>query len=579
MNKIFTATLFILLTAVGFSQSFNPILLQDIHTNELINYQLFGYSVDVDGDYAIVGAPGSYEYNEGLAYILHYNGSEWEEQQVLSASDGFTGNQFGDKVKINGNFAFVSAPTVSINSYHDGVVYVFFNNGGTWYQYAKLNGGPSLSDEAYFGWSISAYDDFLVISAAYDKDESSGHLRGKVYIYKYITGSWTLQQELLPDPVPSTGNYSLFGNDVDIYGDKLIIGAYDDYTGNGTIDGAVYFYRLQNNTWVKTDKLFMEPYCNEGSITKTHSVAMYGNRAVAGLITDVLVLFDYDGQNWSVNDTITDHLFWNDNVDLNDNYIIATSGDDGQVKIYYYNDDSDSWEFMKEMHNGDPYENNGFGTGACLSGTRFFIGCPYQNQSVGSTVYTTAGALQIFGPEPIEIYMQPSDMLNQTVGDVINFMVGVNNVTAFRWQESSDGGNTFHNLSDGGFYANTTSQSLQVTVDESLDSNYYRVICYNEIDSLVSNSALLTVDHNTGINYILSNNFFVYPIPANDILFVKTPCKGEVVINDVEGKTVMQTGVKTGDNGIDISELSKGFYFLKFTGDNQMTLTKKLIVK
>ena len=306
---------------------------------------------------------------------------------------------------------------------------------------------------------------------------------------------------------------------------------------------------------------------------------MYGNKAVVGLITNMLVVFDFGGQNWTVCDTINDDLFMNDNVDINENYMLATSGNDGEMKIYYLDQETGSFEFMKELHNGDPYNNNGFGIGVCLSGNRFFVGTPFQNQSVGSTVYITAGAVQVFGPEPIEIYMQPSDMLNQTIGDVINFLVGVNNVNAFQWQESNDGGNTFYNLSDGGFYANTTSQSLQVTVDSSLDSNYYRVICYNDIDSLVSNSALLTVNLNTGIGNIPANGSFVFPNPANSVFFIKTSGEGEALIYNEEGKQVKQVFVSPTQNGIDVSNLDKGIYFLKFIRNDKKPRTLKLIIQ
>ena len=44
--------------------------------------EAFGTSVDMDGDYAVVGA---YKYNgeQGCAYVLHYNGEEWETLACL----------------------------------------------------------------------------------------------------------------------------------------------------------------------------------------------------------------------------------------------------------------------------------------------------------------------------------------------------------------------------------------------------------------------------------------------------------------------------------------------------------------
>ena len=47
----------------------------------------FGYTVSISGNFAIIGAIGDSSY-KGAAYIYFFNGSDWIQQQKLTANDG-----------------------------------------------------------------------------------------------------------------------------------------------------------------------------------------------------------------------------------------------------------------------------------------------------------------------------------------------------------------------------------------------------------------------------------------------------------------------------------------------------------
>ena len=99
----------------------------------------FGESVHLNADRAIVGASATNgNINEnfvGSAYILDKDANGlWNETQILYASDAKSGDNFGNDVIIDGNYAYVAAITEgsTINSY-DGAVYVFeLNINGVW---------------------------------------------------------------------------------------------------------------------------------------------------------------------------------------------------------------------------------------------------------------------------------------------------------------------------------------------------------------------------------------------------------------------------------------------------------------
>lgn len=70
---------------------------------------VFGRSVALDGDRALIGAPGDVGF-AGAAYLFTWSESGWTESQALSASDGVVGDYFGWGVAVGPDTAFVGAP-------------------------------------------------------------------------------------------------------------------------------------------------------------------------------------------------------------------------------------------------------------------------------------------------------------------------------------------------------------------------------------------------------------------------------------------------------------------------------------
>jgi hypothetical protein len=97
---------------------------------------IFGYSLSVSEDVAIVGAPWDDDKGEftGSAYIFHWNGSNWIEEQKLQASDGAAYDELGCSVSVSGDAAIVGATSGSQGAY--GAAYIFDVNTN----YGDLNG-------------------------------------------------------------------------------------------------------------------------------------------------------------------------------------------------------------------------------------------------------------------------------------------------------------------------------------------------------------------------------------------------------------------------------------------------------
>jgi hypothetical protein len=149
----------------------------------------FGSSVSIDGDYAIIGAEhdGSSGENSGAAYIYKRSGTTWSELAKLIASDGTDGALFGNSVSIKGDYAVVGAKGDDENGKNSGAAYIFEREGASWVQKTKITAWDGGAQD-YFGLSVSIDGDYIIVGAPYDDDK--GENTGSVYIFKRGGASW-----------------------------------------------------------------------------------------------------------------------------------------------------------------------------------------------------------------------------------------------------------------------------------------------------------------------------------------------------------------------------------------------------
>ena len=94
---------------------------EKLNVSDGATWDIFGISVSLDGDHALIG---SYRNDDakGSAYMFKWNGTSWMQENKLTASDGAANDLFGISVSLDGNYALIGA-------YHDdsgkGSAYVF----------------------------------------------------------------------------------------------------------------------------------------------------------------------------------------------------------------------------------------------------------------------------------------------------------------------------------------------------------------------------------------------------------------------------------------------------------------------
>ncbi|NNF32973.1 MAG: hypothetical protein HKN68_02635 [Saprospiraceae bacterium] len=142
----------------------------------------FGYSVAISNDYVIIG---SYRDDDngiisGSAYIFYNSGSGWVQEKKLLALGRDNYDDFGISVSISGNYAIVGAYNDDENGLDSGSAYIFRQIGGNWIEESKLIASDGeISDK--FGFSVAIYGNTSVVGAFWDDD--LGSTSGSVYIF------------------------------------------------------------------------------------------------------------------------------------------------------------------------------------------------------------------------------------------------------------------------------------------------------------------------------------------------------------------------------------------------------------
>ncbi|WP_231933071.1 FG-GAP repeat protein [Botrimarina mediterranea] len=142
----------------------------------------FGYSVDLGGNLALIGAPGDDDNGEASGSAYLFDVTTGEQVHKLIANDGLPGSFFGSAVAFAGQYALIGASGQGSSSGPEGGVYVFDTISGE--QLAKItpNGNSPLLG---FGESISAEGNTFVVGASGAFDPR-GIRSGGAYVYRII---------------------------------------------------------------------------------------------------------------------------------------------------------------------------------------------------------------------------------------------------------------------------------------------------------------------------------------------------------------------------------------------------------
>ncbi|MBT7617832.1 MAG: T9SS type A sorting domain-containing protein [Calditrichaeota bacterium] len=234
----------------------------------------FGYSVSISGDYSIIGAvydddSGS---SSGSAYIFARDGVDWTQQAKLTADDAASGEVFGYSVSISDDYAVIGAS--GLTSRDSGSAYIFVQNGDGWTQQAKLTADDAAVEDR-FGCSVSISGDYAIVGASQDDD--GGGSSGSAYIFVRDGEDWTQQAKLTVDDAEAGDR---FGYSVSISGDNAVIGALFGHNGV-EYAGSAYIFVIEGDDWTQQVKLTTDDATREDAFGR--SVSISGDYAIVGV--------------------------------------------------------------------------------------------------------------------------------------------------------------------------------------------------------------------------------------------------------------------------------------------------------
>jgi hypothetical protein len=420
----------------------------------------FGQAVAITDHFAMIGAYGYDEDgpNRGALFVFEKQGLNWVETQLLTNSDHENYDRFGWSVAIDGNYMVVGAIgedddlVGSTSMSKSGAAYIFENQGGTWVEIQKIIASDrSIDDE--FGWSVDIDGNTIIVGAHQDFEDVNGlnpiHHAGSVYIFeKNISGVWNQTQKIVasgraPDLYYPNGHVGedlsdQFGHSVGISGDYIVIGALNhDWDPTNTTStwqtGAAYIFEKSGSIWTEVQKIrnsdnlagvwerfgsdvaidsniiAVGVWSQDYSITGTDHMKNAG--AVYTFIRDA-------GGTWNENQKITagsrntgDHFGWD--VKINDGFLISgvEHDDHDENETNPLNEAGSAYIFEKNAANqfiqinkiigSDRDSLDIFGYAVDIYGTDVVVGAfQHDFNTIHADSINEAGAAYIFSSDP-----------------------------------------------------------------------------------------------------------------------------------------------------------------------------------
>ncbi|MCB0855471.1 MAG: T9SS type A sorting domain-containing protein [Bacteroidetes bacterium] len=169
---------------------------QKVTASDKANSDYFGTSVAISGNTILVGAYGENDVpggndvdNRGAAYFLEKNNlGQWEETQKVigSGSKGFL--LFGYSVSLDGDVAIIGTPHDFEPTILSGSAFIFERKpNGIWYEAQKLT-ASDYDIEDKFGWSVAISGTTALVGAFYEDEDATGgntlEDAGSAYIFE-----------------------------------------------------------------------------------------------------------------------------------------------------------------------------------------------------------------------------------------------------------------------------------------------------------------------------------------------------------------------------------------------------------
>ncbi len=235
----------------------------------------FGRALDIEGDTLVVAASG--RTNSGSVHVFHWTGSAWTFRQRIVPDDNANNDLFGFSVALDGELLVVGAPGKSTSGPQSGTAYVFERAASLWEEKLQLRPDDPRVRQA-FGTSVDAHLGRVVVGAP--GAQVSLETRGTAYVYEPNSGATPADPISVLAPATEAVN-QFFGSAVAVYGNDIAVGAPASLLAAGRPPGTVSLYRIGSGGLVSLRNTLVSPDTGEAD-RFGFSVDMSGRRLVIG---------------------------------------------------------------------------------------------------------------------------------------------------------------------------------------------------------------------------------------------------------------------------------------------------------
>ena len=258
----------------------------------------------------------------GAVYIFVYDGSNWNQQAYIKASNTDATDYFGSALHLSGdgNTLVVGAPSENSNAqgingdqtddsiFYSGAAYVYTRSGNTWSQQAYIKGSNTDTQDR-FGAAVKLSDDgnTLAIGAEYEDSTSAGidsvptesaSWKGAVYVFIRSANTWSEQAYIKQSNNNATAYEDYFGAAISLSadGNTLAVGARTEDSNakgingadndNAVMSGAVYIFTRSVNTWIQQSYIKSSNSEERDAFGSSLSLSSDGNTLAVGALEE-----------------------------------------------------------------------------------------------------------------------------------------------------------------------------------------------------------------------------------------------------------------------------------------------------
>lgn len=484
-----------------------------------------GWSVDIDGNYAVVGAYGDdfgeFDPNMGSVYVYERDiEGDWNFVQKLTNSDQDDYDRFGWSVAIHDDIIVIGAygededENDENNLSKAGSAYIFQRDGdGTWNEIQKIVASDRAEGDE-FGFSVAVHDDLIAVGAHYCSTNEDGFSfslhAGATYIFEENdAGEWIELQKLVASD--RWGNPGVDYEEEDWnwrFGES--VGVYEDYVVVGSQFAAkAYVYERTGDTWSEANKL-------------TYPGISWLDRA--GIVSIDQTTIVIGAQTWDYTEVYgEDHLL-----------------NAGGAAVFDRNMETGEWEYTEMIVNEDRDAGDHFGIDVAIEGEYIVVGTHSDNHDEEDGAYLeNAGSAYVF--KRIAGDWQEYDKVDasdRNEEDEHGIAVSISGITAivgaFQQDFTADGGAYVEDGGAGYFYEDADDEACPtVYFDQTIsicDGESIMVGLSEYSETGTYEDVLVTVD---GCDSIVTTELSV--LGGEPYTYSETICPGQtVVVGDSE---------------------------------------------